>query len=112
MFLSGYGTANFGGPASDALQKNNLKVVSISKCTTHYKTVKERDHICTVFQKSDTCQVDSGGPLVWTDPSTGKLAVIGVVSYGSACTESSPFVNAKVPVPMHLSWIKTVLTGI
>ncbi|XP_050543038.1 venom serine protease-like isoform X2 [Daktulosphaira vitifoliae] len=107
----GWGTINFGGPISDTLQKTFLKVVPISRCTSHYKYAADRDHMCTFFPKTDSCQVDSGGPLIWTDPSNGKLTIVGVISFGVACIDKSPSVNTKLTVPIHLFWIRSVIAG-
>ncbi|KPJ14028.1 Venom serine protease 34 [Papilio machaon] len=52
----------------------------------------------------DVCsQDDSGGPLLYTDPSNGLLYGVGLVSYGTFCASGSPAVNTRVT--LFLDWI-------
>jgi len=54
--------------------------------------------------KIDSCQGDSGGPLVWLDDVTGKVKIIGLVSFGYSCAKpGNPGVYARINEV--LSWI-------
>ena len=44
----------------------------------------------------DTCQGDSGGPMTWTNPDTGRVEIVGVVSFGFGCAGGIPGVYAQV----------------
>lgn len=112
LFPSGWGSADFGDSVSGSLQKSHLKVTSMSQCTDKYKANTYQDHLCTIYlPKVNSCQVDSGGPLLWSDPATGRLNVIGVVSSKFVCTESTTSVQTRLATVNNLNWIKVILTG-
>lgn len=114
MYLlpTGWGTASFDGSISGYLQKSHLKVTPMSQCTDKYKVdITDHDLLCTHLAKFNSCQVDSGGPLLWSDPATGKLNVIGVVSNRFACAESTSTVQTRLATINNLNWIKVILTG-
>lgn len=110
-FATGWGTVNVSGPASGSLQKSNLKVVPMSKCTETHKNETERNQLCTYFPKVNSCQLDSGGPLLWSDPTTGKLNVIGIVSNRLACVESTVSMQTRLATVNNMNWIRVILTG-
>lgn len=111
LFLSGWGTVDFVGPVSGDLQKSYLKVAPMSRCLRTYDNDTDTDQLCTYFPKVSSCQVDSGGPLLWSDPATGKLNVIGVVSNRFVCTESTSFVQTRLATVNNMNWVKVILTG-
>jgi len=83
----------------------------MSQCTETYRNETERNQLCTFFTKVNSCQVDSGGPIIWTDPTTGRLNVIGVVSNRFVCAESTPSMQTRLATTNNMNWIKVVLTG-
>ncbi|CAI6351102.1 unnamed protein product [Macrosiphum euphorbiae] len=109
----GWGTVNFDDhPVSGTLQKSHLKVVPTSQCVEKYKNETDRNQLCAHFTKVNSyCQVDSGGPLLWSDPSTGRLNIIGVVSNRFACDESTPSMHTRLTTVKNINWIKVILTG-
>lgn len=112
LFPSGWGTASFDGSISGSLQKSYLKVTPMSQCTDKYKAdTADRDQLCTYLPKVNTCQVDSGGPLLWSDPATGRLNVIGVISNRFVCAEPTSTVQTRLATVNNLNWIKVILTG-
>lgn len=50
-------------------------------------------------------QSDSGGPLLWTDPATKTLSILGIISYGIQCATPNPSVNTRVS--SYLDWIES-----
>lgn len=109
---AGWGIVNFDDhPVSGTLQKSYLKVVPTSQCVEKYKNETDRNQLCTYFTKVNSCQVDSGGPLLWSDPSTGRLNIIGVISNRFVCDESTPSMHTKLTTVDNMNWIKVVLTG-
>jgi len=67
------------------------------------------DMICAYAPDKDTCQRDSGGPLVAN--TGGFFAVIGVTSFGKGCAQPGyPGVYARVT--SQLQWIKSHISGI
>ncbi|KAM3956826.1 venom serine protease [Aphomia sociella] len=99
----GWGTLFPGGPVSNVLRKVDLDIMSQNQCKARVPSLTSQQ-ICTYTPGKDACQDDSGGPLLYTDPSTGLLFNIGVVSYGRFCaSQGEPGVNTRVSA--YLSWI-------
>ncbi|XP_049806154.1 venom serine protease-like [Schistocerca nitens] len=99
----GWGTTSFGGPLSDVLMETNLTVISPSACDSNAATAEYR--VCTYRNGTDACQSDSGGPLLWQDPYSMRLQLVGIISYGSSCAVS-PATNTRVTA--YLQWIAQV----
>ncbi|KAF5301217.1 hypothetical protein FQA39_LY10803 [Lamprigera yunnana] len=103
----GWGTTEFTGPKSDVLQKVNLTVVSTDMCMQELPSTKIfNSFLCTYGDEKDTCQFDSGGPILWYDTETQRLQLVGVISFGIGCGGGFPGVNSRVS--SHLAWIITV----
>ncbi|XP_050053178.1 venom serine protease-like [Aphis gossypii] len=108
----GWGTAKFNDhPVSGNLHKSQLKVVPMKQCAETYKNEIDGNSLCTHLTKVNSCPVDSGGPLLWSDPSTGRLNVIGVVSNRFDCAKSMPSLHTRLATMNNLEWIKVILTG-
>ncbi|XP_013191840.1 venom serine protease [Amyelois transitella] len=105
LIALGWGTLFIGGPTSDVLRKVKLDVISQSQCQSAVPQLTPRQ-ICTYTPGKDACQDDSGGPLLYSDPSTGFLFSIGIISYGQLCaTEGNPGVNTRLTE--FLSWVQS-----
>uniref|UniRef100_A0A2A4JCN2 Peptidase S1 domain-containing protein n=1 Tax=Heliothis virescens TaxID=7102 RepID=A0A2A4JCN2_HELVI len=100
--ILGWGTKFFGGPKSNVLLKANVDVISQSTCRNQVQVTDRQ--MCTYTPGKDACQDDSGGPLLYTDPATGLLFSVGVISFGSSCA-SGPGINTRVTA--LLNWIIT-----
>nr|XP_029731266.1 venom serine protease-like [Aedes albopictus] len=103
----GWGTLDFGERLATELQKVSLQVVNQTSCRTQLSgmnTVQD-SQICTYTPGKDSCQYDSGGPLLYTDQSGGTVYAIGVINYGITCASKYPSVSARVT--SYLSWIET-----
>nr|QRN45226.1 silk gland serine protease [Tineola bisselliella] len=92
----GWGTSFFGGPTSNTLQKVRLRVISDSTCQAKGVSDVTPRQLCTFEPHKDTCQFDSGGPLLYTDANNGLEYNIGIVSLGDFCATSKPAVNTRV----------------
>ncbi|XP_044265432.1 ovochymase-1-like [Tribolium madens] len=103
----GWGFIDVAGPKSDTLQEVDLTVVSTEECnaTITDNPVTYRQ-ICTYAPNKDACQSDSGGPILWQDPNTRRLQLLGIISYGIGCATSRPGVNTRVT--SYLRWIVSV----
>ncbi|XP_039436952.1 venom serine protease-like [Culex pipiens pallens] len=106
---TGWGTVDFGAPTSSVLQKVSLNVISNESCRTKMAGVTA-SQLCTFTAGKDTCQYDSGGPILYTNPNNGVVFHVGVISYGVACASSSPSVNTRIT--SYLTWIKANTPGI
>jgi trypsin len=105
----GWGFTDFSGQKSDTLQEVDLSIVSNKECAAAIPDPVTTNQICTYAPAKDTCLSDSGGPLLWQDPSTRKLQLVGIISYGIGCATTKPAVNTRVT--SYLSWVVSVTSG-
>ncbi|XP_073962448.1 venom serine protease-like isoform X2 [Choristoneura fumiferana] len=107
--LLGWGTLCPGCPTSKTLQKVDVQVVSQSSCQSVVSSLTSRQ-MCTYARGKDACQDDSGGPVLYTEPSTGTIFGVGAISYGNFCaTEGQPGINTRVTA--LLTWIQNNTPG-
>lgn len=100
----GWGSVEYGGPASKILKKTQLQVVNIQTCALNNQFVTSAK-ICTKESKAgSTCSRDSGGGLYW---SPTRQYAIGIVSYGTYCASSVPSVNIRIT--SYIGWIESVV---
>ena len=91
------------------MQKLNLDYIVREDCEKEYGGRRKiNSHICASGEKnkSDSCEGDSGGPLMGIRLSnyTGQTEVIGITSFGSKrCSSNRPAVHIKVG--NFLDWI-------
>ncbi|MEE1815635.1 serine protease [Streptomyces sp. SP18ES09] len=97
----GWGTTSFGGRTSDVLRTTVLSTMGNPACEARGMAPVTAAQLCTYAPGRDTCQYDSGGPLVHTV--AGTPYVVGLVSYGKGCATDTPAVNTRVW--SYLSWI-------
>ncbi|XP_055535831.1 venom serine protease-like [Wyeomyia smithii] len=103
----GWGTLDFGGAMATDLQKVALQVTPLADCRSKLSgmnTVQD-SQICTYTAGKDSCQYDSGGPMLYVDATGGKAYAVGVINYGITCASKYPSVSARVT--SYLSWIET-----
>ncbi|KAK6618992.1 hypothetical protein RUM44_003373 [Polyplax serrata] len=106
VYAVGWGSTSFGGKTSDKLLHVALNVITTKQCTPVYGSLVSDKQMCTYKDNKDACQSDSGSPLLWMDPNSGSLNVLGIVSYGIQCATSNPSVNTRVS--SYLGWITGV----
>ncbi|CAK9830266.1 Venom serine protease 34 [Anthophora retusa] len=102
--LLGWGSTDFGGAPSDILQKVTLSVLTNLQCSRFYGNVTA-DQICTYADGKDSCQMDSGGPVLWENPTTRRLVLIGIISLGRGC---GVYGGINVRVGAYIDWIVSV----
>ncbi|GLH11370.1 Venom serine protease 34 [Gryllus bimaculatus] len=107
--VTGWGTTEFGGATSNVLLKADLYVQSPAQCSAVFGNTVSYRQMCTYNYGKDACQSDSGGPLFWQDPYTGRTHVVGVVSHGIACATDSPGVNTRVTY--YLDWVANIVSA-
>ncbi|MEU9775600.1 serine protease [Streptomyces sp. NPDC047968] len=98
----GWGTLSFGGPVSTTLRSVVLDTMTNDECTNRGVRDLTSGSICTHTPGRDTCQYDSGGPLIHQVDYDRPL-VIGVISHGRGCATDSPSVHTRVT--SYLQWI-------
>lgn len=71
-----------------------LPMVTLQSCSVQFKI--------GILGK-DSCQSDSGGPVLWTDTTTNRMHLIGIISHGVGCDSDYPGINTRVT--WFLDWI-------
>ncbi len=73
------------------LQQATVPIVSNAECNVPYDGIILDSMLCAGFPQGgvDTCQADSGGPLVV--PSGNGLALAGITSFGIGCAQPNFF---------------------
>ncbi|KAJ2969337.1 hypothetical protein NQ176_g8714 [Zarea fungicola] len=106
----GWGLLEFGGKQPVALQKADFDVISLQECRKSYQTLRNiyitDDAFCTFTPDKDACHFDSGGPLLWRNPDTNNLVVVGITSGGAGCEGRYPSIAMRTGA--FLNWIKSV----
>ncbi|XP_044533306.1 trypsin-like, partial [Gracilinanus agilis] len=105
--ISGWGnTLSSGSDYPDVLQCLQAPVLSDSECQSAYPGKITKNMICLGFLEGgkDSCQEDTGGPVVCN----GELQ--GIVSWGYGCAQKGrPGVYTKVC--NYVDWIKTTIAS-
>ena len=108
LTISGWGTLSSGGSTPDILQVAEVPFVSDDICDAYYPGEITDDMICAGRPGVDSCQGDSGGPMTAVNPETGKVELVGIVSWGIGCA-SAPGVYCEVA--QMVDFIKNVAAG-
>ncbi|XP_017072055.2 brachyurin [Drosophila eugracilis] len=106
---SGWGRMNDESTAiSDTLRYVARFVESNEDCIYCYTNIKYSNICMDTTGGQSTCTGDSGGPLIYNDPTQNTDVLIGITSYGkkSGCTKGFPSVFTRVT--SYLDWIGEV----
>ncbi|XP_038610231.1 tryptase-like [Tachyglossus aculeatus] len=95
-------------PAPFPLKGVKIPIYNTKKCKWNYHQINKfilDDMICAGYDEGmkDSCQSDSGGPLVYK--SNGAWILIGVVSWGEGCARPH-FPGIYVNVSHYVDWIR------
>ncbi|HSR69805.1 MAG TPA: serine protease [Acidobacteriota bacterium] len=98
----------------EILQRADTEIVDDNECVTAYiplqAEILPEQHICAGFLGTggvDTCDGDSGGPLLLPDGEGGWVQV-GITSFGADCADPD-FPGVYTRVPNFIDWIREVL---
>jgi secreted trypsin-like serine protease len=117
-YVAGWGYTSYrSGTLPDVLQVVQLPIMSNSKCAGMYKTAgyskpMPRTVVCAGLAEGgkDSCEGDSGGPLMSFSTSSQSWVLVGIVSNGIRCAEPNlPGVYTRVT--QFTNWIDAVITG-
>ncbi|XP_078037748.1 venom serine protease 34 [Augochlora pura] len=97
----GWGSTEYGGEPSTTLQKVTLNVETNLQCRKSYPDVTKNE-ICTYTKDKDTCGMDSGGPILWKNPTSHNLLLAGVINYGIGCALVG---SVNLRVGAYVDWI-------
>ena len=114
MDAVGFGALGFGEKLSPTLQKVKLQALDSTICADRVPINRRQmpeglrdDQLCAHSKTMDTCEGDSGGPLQTHRYNMfGNVfpLVVGVVAFGTPCTEGSTGVYTRVS--SYLDWIE------
>nr|QHB21580.1 venom S1 protease 43 [Platymeris rhadamanthus] len=104
----GWGHTSYRGELSDVLLKVNLDIQPLEQCRfdNPHLELGDRHQICTFRKNKDSCNGDSGGPLLWRDPDTNRYTLVAITSYGYNCAKY-PAVSSDVFY--FLPWIQSII---
>ncbi|GAB6030890.1 hypothetical protein CHUAL_007722 [Chamberlinius hualienensis] len=125
-YIAGWGEESYEGKSSSRLKQLQLKVIPNNRCQEIYDSKKSEGiiintQLCAGLQDSQPltpggpCQGDSGGPLMYeyTDNSTRRWYVVGVVSFGIGCADIEPKVPAVFTrVTSYIPWIMSSIKNV
>ena len=111
LTVSGWGKLNSEiDVLPDRLKKVNVNVISDMVCRLEYKQVAiiKRTMLCAGYHRGggDSCEGDSGGPLIEERSRT----IVGIVSFGNGCGEKF-FPGVYTQVSFYIHWIKQVIAS-
>lgn len=93
----------------DILQVVQIPIVANDVCAEANQDLTEKQ-LCAGEEAGgkDTCQADSGGPMIVTDSENAQL-LVGVVSYGKSCAEAG-FPGVYTRVAAYTDWIQEAMS--
>ncbi|XP_064115566.1 serine proteinase stubble-like [Macrobrachium nipponense] len=110
VVILGWGSLKYNGRDPDVLQEATQFVVDVNECAKNYSSLPPqdqeypitRDHLCAAAPGIDSCEGDSGGPvLVQIGTSWYQL---GIISFGFKCAVPG-FPGVNTLVPSYAQWI-------
>ncbi|XP_031573700.1 CUB and peptidase domain-containing protein 2-like isoform X2 [Actinia tenebrosa] len=97
-WVTGWGKLSSGGADPEKLMQVSVPIVSLKSCQRAYpQKIHQQSMVCAGYDQGgkDSCQNDSGGPMVCE--SNGRFYLEGVVSWGEGCAWERKYgVYAKV----------------
>ena len=107
--VTGFGVKDYAGTRPDYLQKALVNIVPLAECRSQYGVGPDEiddTMICAGRYKGkiDSCQFDSGGPLVCRHDNL-KYYLHGIVSWGDGCGRPKKFGVYTNVIPF-LRWIE------
>lgn len=90
---------------ANIMQAVNLTISDAANCNPEINTVMNSDiQLCTSSVGMTTCNGDSGGGATTINPNTGRMELVGLVSFGDAtCNSVAVFTR----VAHYIDWVKS-----
>ncbi|XP_059062512.1 serine proteinase stubble [Achroia grisella] len=114
-YVTGWGRLYDEGPLPSVLQEVQVPVINNTACEAMYKAAGYNEHIPNIFicagkQRggADSCEGDSGGPMVVRRQRDNRFVLGGVISWGIGCAEpNQPGVYTRISE--FRDWINQIL---
>ncbi|XP_050358805.1 serine protease filzig [Nymphalis io] len=114
-YVTGWGRLYDEGPLPSVLQEVEVPVINNTACESMYLAAGYNEHIpnifiCAGWKKggSDSCEGDSGGPMVVPRRRDGRFVLSGIISWGIGCAEpNQPGVYTRISE--FRDWINQIL---
>lgn len=115
-FVSGWGYTKYRGTLPNTLHIVGVPLINKSKCQQMYDKARimrriSDNVICAGYEEGgkDSCEGDSGGPLMLRLPGQQSWTLIGLVSNGVRCAEPNlPGIYTRVS--RYMDWIEQVIS--
>lgn len=115
-FVSGWGYTKYRGTLPSTLHIVGVPLLSQQRCQEMYNKAKvlrriNENVLCAGYEQGgkDSCEGDSGGPLMLRMPGQKTWTVVGLVSNGVRCAEPNlPGIYTRVS--RYLDWIDEVIS--
>jgi len=94
VFTTGWGLTTEGGQESQTLKQVSVPLVDDDTChSTYPQRFDQPTMFCAGLEQGgkDSCNGDSGGPVVYQDPATGAWKQVGITSWGKGCAEPDEY---------------------
>ncbi|OXA44723.1 trypsin-2 [Folsomia candida] len=102
--VAGWGDLQSGGPAPDVLMKVDVPFVAEPSCQTSYPGSISDSMVCYGEEGKDSCQADSGGPLMCG----ADKALCGIVSWGRGCAQAG-YPGVYTETSFFAEWIRSTI---
>ncbi|CAG4963918.1 unnamed protein product [Colias eurytheme] len=114
-YVTGWGRLYDEGPLPSVLQEVEVPVINNTACEAMYQAAGYNEHIpnifiCAGWKKggADSCEGDSGGPMVIQRDRDDRFVLGGVISWGIGCAEpNQPGVYTRISE--FRDWINQIL---
>ncbi|XP_023946218.2 serine proteinase stubble [Bicyclus anynana] len=114
-YVTGWGRLYDEGPLPSVLQEVEVPVINNTACEAMYLAAGYNEHIPNIFicagwrqGGSDSCEGDSGGPMVVQRERDSRFVLSGVISWGIGCAEpNQPGVYTRISE--FRDWINQIL---
>lgn len=108
LVVMGWGVQNFGNPwTSNILKETEVDFVERSDCDDIYSGSITDNMMCASRKGTDSCQADSGGPLIIQGENATSDVQVGIVSWGTGCADAV-FPGVYVDVAVMIDYIQSI----
>ncbi|XP_047516539.1 serine proteinase stubble isoform X2 [Pieris napi] len=114
-YVTGWGRLYDEGPLPSVLQEVQVPIINNTACESMYQSAGYNEHIPNIFicagwknGGSDSCEGDSGGPMVIQRDRDNRYVLGGIISWGIGCAEpNQPGVYTRISE--FRDWINQIL---